>query len=283
MAGEMSPPSKRLTDRPAGSLAAVGRWVARQWTSIVLIGTGWALMGGAVRFDQASDELAGGAFGLGTLLVIIGALHHRGLSAGGPGVTASVPPDPAGEATRRLAELEGAPSVEDIGADDTDDAALLYVAERMLELEVLRPGPPLADCRGQVWLFDPQRQLLYPILEPSHVGLVEFAVGQGAVGRAWRDGGYVTAVGESVRDDTFDLNDEQQERYADLAAAAAIRVENEAGAPIAVLSMSTRDPASRLGEEEGVERLIFLRDVVARVLVDLLKWFSDTLSEPKED
>ncbi len=256
---------------------------ARGWSSIVLCGTGWAMLVGGTRLGQGSDELAGVVLGLGTLLVTLGALHHRGFRGGaGPqGVNVEVPPDPAAATTARLAELQSTPA-EGLAEDEADDGTRWYLAEEILTTEVLRPRhPSINDCRGQVWLHDPEIDALVGILHPGHDGeMSPFEPGQGAVGRAWEEGRYVAAAGPDVTNSSeFKLTREQQARYADLTAAAAMPVTNTAGRRIAVLSMSSASPDTRLTTDEGIDGLAFLSEVVARVLVDLLKWFDDGYDE----
>jgi hypothetical protein len=238
---------------------------------------------GAVRLEQESDELAGAVFALATLLVVLGALHHRGLRGGaGPqGVNVEVPPDPAAATTARLAELERPPP-EGLADDEADDGTRLYLADEILKAEVLQPRQPnLDDCRGQVWLYDPDLKSLVGILEPGHDGKMSpFEPGQGAVGRAWKEGRYIVAAGEDVTNDkAFNLSAAQRERYRDLTAAAAMPVTNAAGRQMAVLSMSSTNPETRLTTDEGIDAMAFLSEVVARVLIDLLKWFDDRYDE----
>src|SRR5439155_10032002 len=100
-------------------------------------------------------------------------------------------------------------------------------------------------------------------------------VGQGIVGRAWRDGDVLTAHGPEVREGTAELAPERRERYAALSVVAAAPVSNAVGRPIAVLGASATDPASRLDSPEGIEALVTHADAIARLLVDLLGWETD--------
>lgn len=268
--------------RPA--LTRMGAWARRQWSSIILTGTGWTVLVGAARLEQASDELAAVSIATGALLVVLGALHHRGLSGGAGALTVSVPPDPSGEITKRIAERVSQPTADDLADDETDDAARYLLGERALAEMVLRPRPPLDDCRGQVWLLSEQEGVLFGILEPGHPGHVTFAPGEGAVGRCWVEEAYVIAEGDAVVSTDMGLDAEKIARYADVTAAAAVPVFNAVGAKIAVLSMSTRAPQTHLGSRAGIEHMVFLAEVTARVLVDLFKWFDDgRVGRPQED
>lgn len=115
------------------------------------------------------------------------------------------------------------------------------------------------------------------------IDAVSFAVDQGAVGRAWSEERYVVAHGAAVSDGTFGLSPEQQQRYADLAVVAAVPVANASGQPIAVLSASSKEPGTKLTSPEGFRYHLFLADLVARVLVDLLKWSDDGYDATTEE
>lgn len=264
-------------------LSSLWPWISRQWASVVLVGTGWSVLVGAVRLEQASDALAGGSIAIGSLLVVLGALHHRGMRGGAGPLNVSVPPEPAGETTKRIAERSRQPTPEELADDETDDAARYLLGERALEQFVLTPAPPLNDCRGQVWLFDDNKEILYGILEPGHPGNVTFAPGEGAVGRSWVEEAYVIAEGEAVVSRDLGLDAAKIDRYADVTAAAAVPVFNAGGEKLAVLSMSSQDPDTQLGSEEGLQHLLFLAEVTARVLVDLFKWFDEGIVQDPEE
>lgn len=100
-------------------------------------------------------------------------------------------------------------------------------------------------------------------------------VGRGAVGEAWASGEYVLARGPEVSDDTYGLTPEQQRRYRELAIVAAMPVTNARHAVVAVLAGSSSELDSPLGTAEGFDAQLLVAQEVARVLVDLLKWFTD--------
>jgi len=220
----------------------------------------------AERGGFATTSLLAGVF-----LIAAGALHHRGFhgSAGPTGVEMAVPADP----TIDYAERETQPSPQAIRDDETDDVARWYLAQRLLD-DLALPEAPFDDWRVQVWLIDAEG-VLGGIHSPDRQGGSTFEVGQGAVGQAWEKHEYVIAEGEAVRDATFGLSEEQQRRYADLAVAAAIPIDNAAGRMIGVLSAASREPCSSLSRPDGFEHLVFLSQVAARIMVDVLKWFPD--------
>ena len=139
------------------------------------------------------------------------------------------------------------------------------------------PGGALEGASLHLYLPDETGMALVPVFESDRAGRAGdwWQVGQGLVGRAWRDREVVTARGREVVEALAGLPAERRERYGTLAVVAAVPVLNAAGRPIAVLGASTADPASRLDGPEGVEALLTHADAVARVLVDLLGWETD--------
>jgi len=139
---------------------------------------------------------------------------------------------------------------------------------------------PLVGCAFQLYLFDVDADLIVPVLEPGHPGPSPgFAVGEGAVGKAWETGGYAIAEGAEASDESFALSGDKQVRYTDVAVVAAMPVTNAAGRVISVLSAASTDAHCALRTDEGLEALVALADAIARVLVDLLKWFTDEYDE----
>jgi len=155
---------------------------------------------------------------------------------------------------------------------------------RLLEDLLGEPDEALTDCAMQLSLYDDHDRALLPVLKPGAPGPSPgFLPGQGATGRAWATGEYVTVEGDAVSDGTYNLTSEQAERYKDLRAVAAMPVTNAVGRVIAVLSAATRDAQSQLLTDGGFEQLVFLAEGVARVLVDLLKWFEDGYHDQKNN
>ncbi len=135
---------------------------------------------------------------------------------------------------------------------------------------------PLVGCSFQLYLFDGDDDVLRPALQPGHPGPSPvFRMGEGVAGTAWATGAFAIAEGVEASDETFALSTEKQARYSDLAVVAAMPVTNAAGHVLAVLSAGSSDPDSGLRTDAGMEAFVALADAVARVLVDLLKWFSD--------
>jgi hypothetical protein len=140
------------------------------------------------------------------------------------------------------------------------------------------PGGALEGANLHLYLPDETGLMLVPAFESDRTGRGGtdwWQVGQGLVGRAWRDGEGLTARGEEILHGLSDLPLARRQRYAGLAVVAAVPVLNAAGRAIAVLSASATDPASRLDAPEGIEALVTHADAIARLLVDLLGWESD--------
>jgi len=119
--------------------------------------------------------------------------------------------------------------------------------------------------------------MLVPAFEADRTGggAGWWQVGQGLVGRAWRDREALVARGAEVMQGLEDLPPARRENYRALAVVAAVPVLHAAGRPIAVLSASSTDPASPLDQPEGIEALVTHADAIARIIVDLLGWESD--------
>ena len=112
-------------------------------------------------------------------------------------------------------------------------------------------------------------------LAESRRGGEGWAVGQGIVGRVWRDGDAIVARGADIMTGLDDVPEIRRERYRGLAVVVAVPVVNANDRVVAVLSAHARDPASALDSPEGLAQVLALAEVLARVLVDLLGWATD--------
>jgi hypothetical protein len=140
------------------------------------------------------------------------------------------------------------------------------------------PGGALDGSHLHLYLPDETGLMLVPAFEADRTGRGGsdwWQVGQGIVGRSWRDGEALTARGEEILQSIADLPPAQRQRYSGLAVVAAVPVQNGAGRAIAVLSASSSDPETRLDGPEGIETLVTHADAIARLIVDLLGWESD--------
>ena len=161
--------------------------------------------------------------------------------------------------------------------DDLEDAARFYIADRAIVRLLTPTDGPLAGCRMHLYVYDDAARLLLPVFEPEERrGTTQgWRTGSGAVGHAFEQGEYVLAVGNATSDSTFQLNDEEQKRYEYLTAAVATPVFNAADECIAVLSASTGVADHPMTTKDGEAAMVALAAGMARILVDLLKWFDD--------
>ena len=254
---------------------------ARSWPDLVLP-VGIALVALSVVFAFLGDrDVATAGFLVSGVFLLLANRFGQRLVKGKVGVgSAAVEFELAQEARGVTTGLASAPETAlspiEIGEHEEDDATRWLLADRLFEQLFLAPAPPLADCRFQLYLYDPDEGLLVPILRPGHPGpSPAFAPHQGTVGQAWATGEYVVATGPAVWDATFGLSDEQKRRYGDVTVVASVPVTNAAGRLIGVVSGSSTSDTSALATTDGLEAQIFLAEAAARVLVDLLKWFSD--------
>jgi hypothetical protein len=165
-------------------------------------------------------------------------------------------------------------------AEEVIDTHRVALANDVIGMLTAPRSGPLVGCSFQLYLPDAEEEQLLPVLQPGHPGPSPgFAVGEGVTGTAWATGALAIAEGVETSDETFSLSAEKQARYSDLAVVAAMPVTNAAGHVLAVLSAASDDPDTELRSEVGMEALVALAGAVARVLVDILKWFADDYDE----
>ncbi len=246
------------------------------WRSpCVVMGAGAMLGSGALATSGRGAVLAGLFFAGAVFLLIIGTFGSRLLRGKvelGTAGKFEFELQEAREVTTSIAADAQRPDFE-LGPNEEDDATRLILAELLLRRLLIETSDPVADCRFQLYLHDPDLSLLQPVLDPGHPGASPgFPPHQGTVGEAWATGEYVIATGPSASDETFNLSPEQRERYSDVTVAAAVPVTNAGGRIIGVVSGFSRDEDSALARHEGFVRHVFLAEAAARVLIDLLKW-----------
>jgi hypothetical protein len=255
------------------------RLVTRHAGSLTCVVTGEAMIVVAVAQDNARDGFAIALATLGTALVVIGAAlpRLREAEVSGTGVKISLAER---ERTGKLSTDAEADAVESEGEppgrDETRDISRSLLAWRALA-DLLRPQEgPLAGCRLRLYLYDADTDSLDPVQLPGDESEIDsWPVGHGAVGTAYARGEYVLVEGAATSDATYGLTPEQQARYRALHAVAAMPVTSAAGEAIAVLSVASTDPAPRIGSPEGFDEHLLLSELVARVLIDVLRWFDD--------
>jgi signal transduction protein with GAF and PtsI domain len=152
-------------------------------------------------------------------------------------------------------------------------------AETLMRRLRADPGSQLVGCSLHLYLPDDEQRLLVTALEHdldrSRFGREGWAVGQGIVGRVWRDGDAIVARGVDIVTALGDLAEAYREPYEDLAVLVAVPIVNANDRTIGVLTAHADNQETRLDSPEGLAQLLALAEVLARVLVDLLGWATD--------
>lgn len=241
--------------------------------SLLLAGAGLALLVASLLQGRGRDAFAVALLACGTGLVVLATVLPRLVDAEvspTTGLKLSLASDR--EASTRLA---AAATPADVRAGEAVVATRVLLASQTMERLLDPRQGPLAGAVFHLYLFDEEADLLLPAFEGEPTPHRGWRIGTGAVGEAYAQGEYVVARGEEVSDDTFGLTPDQQARYAALAVVAAMPVTNARGDVIAVLAGSSTDPDSLLTSPEGFDAHLLAAQEVARVLVDLLRWFAD--------
>ena len=248
--------------------------MGRRGGTLVLVLLGAALLAASV-FQGGNGAYAFGLLIFGSGLVVLGVVLPRLRKAAvGPatGFTLTL----AEERERELSTgMAASPDVGEVGTAQVVTATRVVLASETLGWLMAPQCGPLAGASFHLYLFDEQRDLLLPAFEGTASSSRGWKVGTGAVGEAWVTGEYVLVRGPEVSDATYGLTPAQQRRARDLAVVAAMPVSNARDEVIAVLAGSSVDPESPLATAEGFDAHLLLAQEVARVLVDLLRWFSD--------
>jgi hypothetical protein len=151
------------------------------------------------------------------------------------------------------------------------DQRFLSGARLMRSLLTHETGLP-AHYEFRVFLYDGELNKMIAAYEPDDVEKSEgWDIGHGATGEAWDRKEYVIARGDAVHDGTYNLSPEQQERYRDLEVVAAMPVRNAREQVIAILTGSSKNDDGVLANPEGYRRQRELSEIVARILIDILR------------
>lgn len=251
----------------------------RHWSQVLLVITGFLLV--LVGLIARQDSL--GRIGVGAGLLLAGAFSDRLQRAKvGPGGAEIELGQRTRESTTELAVEPTGPQSPPALADPDEvvDVHRVALANDVVSYLTDPAQGPLTGCAFQLYLFDVDKQMLLPVLESGHDGPSPgFSFGEGVAGKAWETGEFAIAEGAATHDETFALAADKQLRYSDLAVVAAVPVTNASARAIAVLSASSAEPASGLATQEGFEALVALAERIARVLIDILKWFDDDYDE----
>jgi hypothetical protein len=184
-------------------------------------------------------------------------------------------PPPTGPPSTGLAPAGPAPGPAVVV--DRVSRARYTAADLFIRRMRAHPGGVLEGSSLHLYLPDETGLMLVPVFEADRAGggADWWQVGQGIVGRAWRDGEVLAARGQEILDSIGDLPLQRREQHAGLAVVVAAPALNAVGRAIAVLGASATDPTSRLDAPEGIEALVTHAEAIARILVDLLGWESD--------
>lgn len=246
--------------------------------SAVLIAAGIGLIVAGVVQDDArvAEAIVFVAFGSG--LLALGATFPRLTRAkvGKEGFELDLS---AREATSLLVSeppVGVAAEVDDLDDDDIIAATRSLLAQNTL-LPLLRADEgPLQSAQLELYLYDADAGLLRPMEMPDRPTPPDaWPAGRGAVGTAWERGEFVVVEGRATSDETYGLSPEQQEHHQELTAVAAMPVVNAQSQVLAVLGASTIDAAHGLASQEAFDDLVVRGQLIARILVDVLKWFDD--------
>ena len=242
--------------------------------SVVLVLLGAVLLVASLFQGDGNDVFRVGLLVFGSGLVVVGVVLPRLLNAEvGPATGFKLTLAEEREQSTGLAESADAPA--QVEADQVVAATRVLLASDVLGRLLAPEEGPLAGSWFHLYLFDEQRELLLPAFEGVSSPSQGWKPGVGAVGEAWVTGEYVLARGPEVSDDTYGLTPAQQHRARNLAVVAAMPVTNAGDEVIAVLAGSSTDPDSALAGAEGFDAHLLAAQEVARVLVDLLRWFPD--------
>ncbi len=241
--------------------------------TVVLVLLGAVLLVASLFQSDGNDVFAVGLLVFGSGLVVLGVVLPRLLNAEmGPATGFKLTLAEDREVSTGLAHSGDGATVE---TSQVVAATRVVLASEVLGRLLAPESGPLSGASFHLYLFDEQRELLLPAFEGRPSPSRGWKPGTGAVGEAWASAEYVLVRGPEVSDDTYGLTPAQQRRARDLAVVAAMPVTNASDEVIAVLSGSSVDPDSPLGTPEAFDAQLLIAQEVARVLVDLLRWFPD--------
>ena len=160
--------------------------------------------------------------------------------------------------------------------DATRYLVATLAAERILE-EAASAYSGFGDCEFRFFMFDDEEEKLFAVLRPDQpdAGQRGWRRSEGVTGLAYDSGEYQIATGSATHDGTYNLDEDRQQRYAELTEVAAMPVQNALGVTIGVLSVSQTTARTIIGTAESRRAHSAAADALARVVIDLLGWRSD--------
>lgn len=240
---------------------------------------GLALLVTAMVQTGHRDWLAGFFVAFGTLLVLSGCLADRikqvfiDARRGSASLTMQ-DPDPVAAITSAFVGENPDEPAQRVRTDEAVDANRVALAQVAFEA-LLEPSGPLSDADFEVFLYDGDVDRLLPILEEDGGDSEGWEEGKGVVGFVWAYGEAYAAEAPATCDGTFGLTPAQQEKYRDLTAVVGVPVQNAVGDRIGVLAASSVASDTVLTSDEAVDDMVSRAEGIARVLVDVLRWFPD--------
>jgi hypothetical protein len=168
-----------------------------------------------------------------------------------------------------------------------EDRAVLAEHRALLRDQLqslLVPGVGGLPLQYQVTLYapSPDGRFLIPLYPPA-LSLRDpaiFAVGAGAVGKAWEEPDEIFVVkGEAVSSAEHGLTAEQSRRYKRFHVVAALSVRDDEDHPIGVLTAIGRDDDGFFDTEAGAEVLDSLADTISWLMPEAIEWMMPRESE----
>lgn len=269
----------------SGTLWAMMSFLRRYWPSCVLGATGVvALVAGLIQ-QVGRDLLAGELVFLGVGALVLSAFAPRisNMEFGPKGMKASLTANEhqVEESTGYLSGDDVLEPGESLEQDEVVIGARTALAgEAIATLLAPEPDSILHGSILRMYLLDEDEQLLVPMIrsgDPEPHDVERFRLGCGATGTSFARGEFVYVDGDAISDATYGLTQDQQRYFARLSAVASLPVANAVGTVIGALTASTdaEDGPEKLSTEDAYYDLLVRSLALARVLVDVLKWFDD--------
>ncbi|MXW58367.1 MAG: hypothetical protein F4124_08245 [Acidimicrobiia bacterium] len=142
-----------------------------------------------------------------------------------------------------------------------------------------RNADPRFDvCQLRFFMWDNRQERLFAVLRPNQPDVDQrgWRLREGVTGMAYDTGEFQLATGTATHDGTYNLDEDRQRRYAHLTEVAAMPVMNAQDVVIGVLSASHDTGSSILATDDWGRTHQAAADALARVVVDLLGWHSDS-------
>ncbi len=277
--------SRRFNSLPAG----VTRWLrfleaqiqhntGRLYAAVVGSGMVVAACLIASRLGSATHTMIVG----GATLVGLGTLTPW-LRRVGWGKASAVFEDPELQRARLSKEISEEQSQNrlSIKMQESLDAARYFaatLAAQAIFADAQEADPRFNVCQLRFFMYDNRQERLFAVLRPNQPdeGQRGWKLREGVTGMAYATGEFQLAIDTATHDGTYNLDEDRQKRYAHLTEVAAMPVMNAQGGVIGVLSASHDTDNRILATDDWRRTHQAAADALARVVVDLLGWHSDS-------